>query len=93
MGKAALSNYLLQSAVLGLIFTGYGFGLIDQLAPVAVIAIVPSVWLAAHGARARELLDQAARDQRCEQRLAGDDDADRRDELLGAEHHAGRQRA
>ena len=50
----------------------------------AVIAIVPSVSLAAHGARVRELLDQAARDQRCEQRLAGDGARAGRQELLTA---------
>lgn len=32
-GKFALSNYLLQSLLLSLIFTGYGLRLIDRLAP------------------------------------------------------------
>ncbi|MGX2997299.1 DUF418 domain-containing protein [Streptomyces sp. JNUCC 64] len=58
LGKTALTNYLLQSAVLGVLFTGYGFGLVDRLAPSAVVAVVPLVyagqlllshwWLRAH---------------------------------------------
>lgn len=44
MGKTALTNYLLQSAVLGILFTGYGFGLVDQLPPLSVIAIVPVIF-------------------------------------------------
>lgn len=43
MGKIALSNYLLQSAALGVLFTGYGFGLVDRLAPLTVIALIPMV--------------------------------------------------
>ncbi|MDQ3156489.1 MAG: DUF418 domain-containing protein [Actinomycetota bacterium] len=46
IGKVALTSYLLQSVVLGVMFTGYGFGLVDQLAPLAVIAIVPVVFVA-----------------------------------------------
>ncbi|QDY77972.1 DUF418 domain-containing protein [Streptomyces qinzhouensis] len=46
LGKTALSAYLLQSLTLGVLFTGYGFGLIDRLAPLAVVAIVPAVFLA-----------------------------------------------
>ncbi|WP_430334736.1 DUF418 domain-containing protein [Rhodococcus sp. ACT016] len=58
MGKTALTNYLLQSFVLGVLFTGYGLGLVDRLPPLAVIAVVPVVfavqmaasrrWLARH---------------------------------------------
>lgn len=44
MGKLALTNYLLQSAVLGVIFTGYGFGLVDRLAPIVVIAITAVIF-------------------------------------------------
>ncbi len=41
-GKFALSNYLMQSVLLGLIFTAYGLALIDQLAPwqIYLIAIL-----------------------------------------------------
>ncbi|MGV9311149.1 DUF418 domain-containing protein [Streptomyces sp. NPDC003691] len=46
LGKVALSAYLLQSLVLGVLFTGYGFGLIDRLAPLAVVAVVTVVFLA-----------------------------------------------
>lgn len=44
MGKIALTDYLLQSAVLGVLFTGYGFGLVDRLPPLTVIAIVPVIF-------------------------------------------------
>ncbi|WP_426339443.1 DUF418 domain-containing protein [Pseudoduganella sp. S-14] len=46
MGKLALSNYLLQSLVLALLFTGYGLRLCDELPPIAVLALVPAVFLA-----------------------------------------------
>ncbi|MGW1279755.1 DUF418 domain-containing protein [Streptomyces tsukubensis] len=46
LGKTALSAYLLQSLTLGVLFTGYGFGLIDRMAPLAVAAIVPGIFLA-----------------------------------------------
>lgn len=49
MGKIALTNYLLQSAVLGVLFTGYGLGLVDQLSPIVVLAIVPIVFCAQIG--------------------------------------------
>jgi uncharacterized protein len=44
MGKAALTNYLVQSLVLGVLFTGYGFGWVDRLPPLAVAAVVPAVF-------------------------------------------------
>ncbi|KQW93715.1 hypothetical protein ASC94_14095 [Massilia sp. Root418] len=44
MGKMALSNYLLQSLLLGLLFTGYGLRLIDRLSPLAVLACVPPIY-------------------------------------------------
>lgn len=57
-GRSALSNYLLQSLVSGVVFTAYGFGLIGRLAPIAVLGLVPVVfsaqlalsawWLRAH---------------------------------------------
>ncbi|WP_051293622.1 DUF418 domain-containing protein [Pseudoduganella violaceinigra] len=46
MGKLALSNYLLQSLVMALLFTGYGLGLCDKLSPIAVIGLVPVIYLA-----------------------------------------------
>lgn len=46
MGKAALTNYLVQSLLLGVLFTGYGLGLVDRLPPLAVIAVVPVVFAA-----------------------------------------------
>lgn len=39
-GKFALSNYLMQSLIFSLIFTAYGFALIDQLAPWQVYVLV-----------------------------------------------------
>lgn len=44
MGKIALTNYLAQSAVMALLFTGYGLRLCDELPSVAVAAIVPAVF-------------------------------------------------
>ena len=44
LGKMALSNYLLQSLVLGLLFTGYGLRLINALPPLAVLACVPPLY-------------------------------------------------
>lgn len=45
MGRIALTNYLLQSVVLGVLFTGYGLGLVDRLSPLVVLAVVPVVFL------------------------------------------------
>ncbi|MEU5160306.1 DUF418 domain-containing protein [Streptomyces sp. NPDC020875] len=45
LGKVALSAYLLQSLTLGALFTGYGLGLVDRLSPLAVLAVVPVVFL------------------------------------------------
>lgn len=39
MGRTALSNYLLQSAVLTLVFYGYGFGLFGRLSPAEALPI------------------------------------------------------
>jgi len=44
MGKTALTNYLVQSLLLGVLFTGYGLGLVDRLPPLAVMAVVPVVF-------------------------------------------------
>ena len=46
MGKIALTNYLGQSVALGILFTGYGFGLVDRLSPLAVLAFVPIIFAA-----------------------------------------------
>lgn len=40
MGKMALTNYIGQSLALGILFTGYGFRLIDRLSPLAIVAVV-----------------------------------------------------
>lgn len=43
MGKIALTNYLMQSVALGVLFTGYGFGLVDRLSPAAVAAMIAAI--------------------------------------------------
>ncbi|WP_284616641.1 DUF418 domain-containing protein [Aquabacterium humicola] len=58
LGRMALTNYLSQSLLLGLIFTGYGLALIDRLPVAGVIALLPPIiggqmvfsrwWLARH---------------------------------------------
>ncbi|AXK55847.1 DUF418 domain-containing protein [Pseudomonas protegens] len=58
LGRMSLSNYLLQSLILCLLFTGYGLGLINHLSPlwmpVLVIAIywlqmqLSALWLRTH---------------------------------------------
>ncbi|MCE3264095.1 MAG: rane protein [Pseudoduganella sp.] len=44
MGRLALSNYLLQSLVLALLFTGYGLGLCNRVPPLGVMAIVLAIF-------------------------------------------------
>jgi uncharacterized protein len=56
VGKMALSNYLLQSALLGLLFSGYGAGLINQLEPWLMLPVVLGIfvlqlWLSARWLR------------------------------------------
>ncbi|HEY0589433.1 MAG TPA: DUF418 domain-containing protein [Pseudoduganella sp.] len=46
MGKLALSNYLMQSLVMALLFTGYGLRLCDELPPIAVMALVAAIFAA-----------------------------------------------
>ena len=46
MGKLALSNYLMQSLVMALLFTGYGLRLCDELSPIAVMALVSAIFAA-----------------------------------------------
>jgi uncharacterized protein len=43
-GRAALSNYLLQSLICAVLFTGYGFGLIGRVSPPVVLAMVPLIY-------------------------------------------------
>ncbi len=57
-GRIALSNYLLQSIVLSLIFTGYGLGLVGQVSPISAVLIaialfaalawLSAIWLRTH---------------------------------------------
>ncbi|MBN0976222.1 DUF418 domain-containing protein [Pseudomonas hygromyciniae] len=56
LGKMALSNYLMQSMVLGLLFTGYGAGWINQvepwlLLPMAATIFILQMWLSTHWLR------------------------------------------
>lgn len=44
VGKMALTNYLLQSVVLGLIFYGYGFGLFGKVGPFETLLIAIGVF-------------------------------------------------
>lgn len=46
MGKMALTNYVGQSLALGILFTGYGFRLIDRLSPLTLLAVVPVIFTA-----------------------------------------------
>ncbi|MEV1122098.1 DUF418 domain-containing protein [Actinosynnema sp. NPDC049800] len=43
-GRVALSNYLLQSAILGVVFTAYGFGLVGTLSYGAVAGLVVGIY-------------------------------------------------
>ncbi|WP_298252046.1 DUF418 domain-containing protein [uncultured Arthrobacter sp.] len=45
MGRLSLSNYVAQSALLGLVFTGYGLGLQDRLPAVVVVLVGVAVYL------------------------------------------------
>jgi uncharacterized protein len=57
-GRMALSNYLLQSTVLALVFTGYGAAALGRLSPAAVLALaavlyavqlpLSAYWMSAH---------------------------------------------
>ncbi|GAA2008920.1 DUF418 domain-containing protein [Nocardiopsis rhodophaea] len=52
-GRMALSNYLGQSLVCGIIFTGLGFGLVGQVAPRYVLLIAVAIYLLQLWASAR----------------------------------------
>ncbi|WP_247827566.1 DUF418 domain-containing protein [Arthrobacter antioxidans] len=54
-GRLSLSNYLAQSAVLCLVFTGYGFGLMDRL-PATLVVLVVVVLFAGQAAASRLIL-------------------------------------
>lgn len=43
-GRMALSNYLLQSLALSLLFTGYGFGLMGRVSPAVCVLLAASVF-------------------------------------------------
>ncbi|GII04899.1 DUF418 domain-containing protein [Planobispora takensis] len=44
-GRMALSNYLGQSLICSMVFTGYGLGLVDRLSPLTVVAIAVGIFL------------------------------------------------
>ncbi|UII22702.1 DUF418 domain-containing protein [Fulvivirga ligni] len=44
-GRMALTNYITQSIICGLIFYGYGFSLYGQLARHELLYIVPCIWM------------------------------------------------
>ncbi|WP_152471748.1 DUF418 domain-containing protein [Nocardiopsis gilva] len=52
-GRMALSNYLGQSLICGIIFTGLGFGLVGQIAPRYVMLIAVAIYLVQLWASAR----------------------------------------
>jgi uncharacterized protein len=45
MGRMSLTNYLMQSLILGIIFYGWGFGLFGQANVMMVVAIALAVYL------------------------------------------------
>lgn len=45
VGKMALTNYLMQSLICALIFTGMGFGLLGQLQRIELYGVVIAIWL------------------------------------------------
>jgi uncharacterized protein len=45
MGRMALTNYLMQSLVLGFVFYGYGFGLFGRIGPAAAAAIGVAIYV------------------------------------------------
>jgi len=44
IGRTALSNYIFQSIILGLIFYGYGFGMFNTFSRFELLGIVVSIW-------------------------------------------------
>jgi len=45
IGRTALSNYILQSVILGFIFYGYGFGMFNQFSRFELLPIIIAIWL------------------------------------------------
>lgn len=46
VGRTAFSNYILQSVILGLLFYGYGLGLMGRIGPAAGLAIACAIYAA-----------------------------------------------
>ncbi|GAA3441543.1 DUF418 domain-containing protein [Planomonospora venezuelensis] len=44
-GQMALTNYLGQSLICSLLFTGYGLGLVDRLSPLTVVSIAVTIFM------------------------------------------------
>jgi len=44
IGRTALSNYIFQSLILGLIFYGYGFGMFNSFSRFELLSIVVCIW-------------------------------------------------
>lgn len=44
IGRTALSNYILQSILLGVLFYGYGFGLSNSFSRSELLLVVPLIW-------------------------------------------------
>ena len=44
IGRTALSNYILQSIILGVIFFGYGFGLFNKYSRFELLGFVAAIW-------------------------------------------------
>ncbi len=45
IGRTALSNYIVQSLILGILFYGYGFGLHNQISRVELLGFVIGIWI------------------------------------------------
>lgn len=45
VGRTALSNYILQSIILGFIFYGYGFGMFNKFSRFELLPIIVGIWL------------------------------------------------
>lgn len=45
IGRTALSNYIFQSLILGILFYGYGFGLHNQFSRVELLGFVIGIWV------------------------------------------------
>lgn len=44
VGRTALSNYIVQSMILGIIFYGYGFGMFNSLSRFELLGFVLAIW-------------------------------------------------